>query len=97
MLHHEDGHPHWVCLSAAAAPVVLRGIAGAVCATWYAQAWPVSQDMGLDWLGRFCFLDVDQHMTRWEDDGMDLLGCVAVIAVAAVIFLVIFMGVEHGI
>jgi hypothetical protein len=53
--------------------------------------------MGLDWLGRFCFLDVDQHMTRWEDDGMDLLGCVAVIAVAAVIFLVIFMGVEHGI
>jgi hypothetical protein len=36
-------------------------------------------------------------MHRHEDDGMDLLGCVAAIAVAAVIFLVIFIGVKHGI
>lgn len=36
-------------------------------------------------------------MNRWEDDGLDLLGYVAAIAVAAVIFLVIFIGVKHGI
>lgn len=36
-------------------------------------------------------------MHRYEDDGMDLLGCVAAIAIAAVIFLVIFIGVKHGI